>query len=213
MIHDAYRFLIPLALAAAACLGFAVHAGGPVLWSAAGILSAMTGFVAYFFRNPPREVPAGHHLVVSPADGKVVRVATLPEADGEMPGGQSISIFLNIFNVHVTRAPIRGELERLQYRRGRFKAAFDDEASRVNEQNVLTIRGPETRIIVKQVAGLIARRVICWTQPGQPLARGEVFGLIRFGSRVDVLLPPGIRLRVRVGERVQGGSSVIAEVA
>jgi len=212
MIRDAYRFMIPLAAVAVACGILAVGLSSPWLWVAAGFLMVLAAFVAYFFRNPVREIPAGEHFVVSPADGKVVRVASLPEESDEMPGGQSVSIFLNIFNVHVNRAPIYGELEKFEYKRGRFKVAYDDEASRINEQNVLTIRGPRVRIIVKQIAGLIARRVICWRQPGESLQRGELFGLIRFGSRVDVLLPREVRILVKVGDRVRGGSSVIGEV-
>ncbi len=130
-----------------------------------------------------------------------------------MEGGHAVSIFLNIFNVHVTRAPVAGTLESLEYRRGRFKAAYDDEASRVNEQNILTIRGGCGPVVVKQIAGLIARRVVCWKKPGHALERGELFGLIRFGSRVDVLLPSNIKVVVRVGDRVKGGSSIIGEHA
>ncbi len=212
MIRDAYRFLIPLAAVAITCGFLAVGFSSPGLWVAVVFLLVLAAFVAYFFRNPVREIPAGEHFVVSPADGKVVRVASLPEGSDEMPGGQSVSIFLNIFNVHVNRAPICGELEKFEYKRGRFKVACDDEASRINEQNVLTIRGLRVRIIVKQIAGLIARRVICWRRQGESLARGELFGLIRFGSRVDVLLPREVRILVKVGDRVRGGSSVIGEV-
>jgi len=206
MVHDAYRFLIPLLALCALCLYFGMGA-------AAAVIAVLACFVAYFFRNPARKIPPGDHLVVSPADGKVVRIGRLPDADKELPGGHAISIFLNIFDVHVNRAPIHGALERLEYRRGRFKAAYDDEASRVNEQNVLTIRGPRYCITVKQIAGLIARRVVCWKQPGSAVERGEVFGLIRFGSRVDVHLPQDFRVQVKVGDRVKGGSSVIAEVS
>lgn len=206
MVHDAYRFLIPLLALCALCLYFGL--GAP-----AAALAILACFVAYFFRNPAREIPAGDRLVVSPADGKIVRIGRLPEADEEMPGGHSISIFLNIFDVHINRAPIRGALERLEYRRGRFKAAYNDEASRVNEQNILTIRGSHQSVTVRQIAGLIARRVVCWKQPGNAMERGEIFGLIRFGSRVDVLLPKDVRVRVKVGDRVKGGSSVIAEVS
>jgi len=204
MIKDAYRFLLPMLVLAA--LSF--YCG----WMVAGVLLLLvTAFVAYFFRNPDRAIPPGEHRIVSPADGKVVCVTSVPNEAEEMPGGQRISIFLSIFDVHVTRAPIRGTLERFEYKRGKFKVAYDEEASRVNEQNILTIRGRETRIVVKQIAGLIARRVVCWKRPGDPMERGELFGLIRFGSRVDVLLPRDIKILVKVGDRVRGGSSVIGE--
>lgn len=203
MISDAYRFVFPI-LAVAAVFAF-FH-----FPAAALLLILVAGFVCYFFRNPARSIPAGDKLVVSPADGKVVRVFDLPD-EGEQAGGQGVSIFLNIFDVHVNRSPIEGELESLEYKRGKFKVAFDEEASRVNEQNVLTIRGCGMRVMVKQIAGLIARRVICWKKPGNSIERGELIGLIRFGSRVDILLPKQVKVLVKVGDRVKGGSSILGE--
>lgn len=202
MVSDAYRFVIPLLIIALALYAL----GGP--W-AASLPVLLAAFVSYFFRNPTRAIPAGAKLVVSPADGKIVKVA------GVEQGSETrcqVSIFLNVFDVHVNRAPIEGELEKLEYRRGRFKVASRDEASRVNEQNVLTIRGPDATLVMKQIAGLIARRVVCWKKAGQRMERGEVIGLIRFGSRVDLLLPESANVLVRVGDRVKGGSSVIAEL-
>jgi phosphatidylserine decarboxylase len=199
MIRDAYRFIVPLGIIAVAC----AFAGWYALLFATLLLIA---FIAFFFRNPARAIPPGDSLVVSPADGKVVKISALPGAHGH-----SISIFLNIFDVHVNRAPIGGDVERVEYKRGRFKVAFDEEASRVNEQNVLTIEGHGMKVVVKQIAGLIARRVVCWKKPGNHVQRGELIGLIRFGSRVDIELPPQVRVLVQVGDRVKGGSSVIGE--
>jgi phosphatidylserine decarboxylase len=198
MIRDAYRFIVPLLVLAAVLLWLRL-----LVWAI--LPAALAGFVAFFFRNPARSIPDGENLVVSPADGKVVRVEALP-------AGNSVSIFLNLFDVHLTRVPIRGELESLEYRRGKFKVAYADEASRLNEQNVLTIRGPRIRVVVKQIAGLVARRVICWKRPGDHFERGELFGLIRFGSRVDVVLPQEVTILVKVGDRVKGGCSVIGEI-
>lgn len=205
MIKDAYRFIIPLLVLAAICAYF-----GPAVAAVVPVVLAL--FVAYFFRNPKRKIPAGEGLVVSPADGKVVCIKCEPETEGETGGGRRISIFLNIFDVHVNRAPISGEIVKFEYRRGKFKVAYDEAASRLNEQNILTLRGQHSRVVVKQIAGLIARRVVCWKRPGATLARGELFGLIRFGSRVDVILPADARILVKEGDRVKGGSSVIAEV-
>ncbi len=205
MVRDAYRFIVPL-LALAALLVYLDMIAVAVL------PTLVAAFVAYFFRNPARAIPPGEDLIVSPADGKVVCVAPVPAEDKELPGGQRVSIFLSIFDVHVTRAPVRGKLESLEYKRGKFKVAYEEEASRVNEQNVLTIGGQAGRIVVKQIAGLIARRVVCWKRPGETLMRGELFGLIRFGSRVDVLLPREVRILVKAGDRVKGGSSVIGEL-
>ena len=199
MVSDAYRFAIP---AVALGIGFVLlH-----LVFIAAIFFVLAAFICYFFRNPNRQIPAGNNLVVSPADGKVVKISRRADE-------QTISIFLNIFNVHVNRSPIAGELENLEYKRGKFKVAYDEEASRVNEQNILTIKGQGIRVVVRQVAGLIARRVICWTRPGDPLKRGELFGLIRFGSRVDLVLPGNVRILVKVGDQVKGGSSILGDYA
>jgi len=200
MVTDAYRFLIPILLVALALAYF--H-----LPTFALVCLVLAAFVCFFFRNPRREIPAGEGLVVSPADGRVVKISPLAEGDG----GHIVSIFLNIFDVHVNRSPIQGELERLEYKRGKFKAAFYEEASSVNEQNVLTIRGQAIRVIVRQIAGLIARRVVCWKSAGYAMERGELIGLIRFGSRVDVLLPKEVMLLVKVGEKVKGGSSILGK--
>ena len=203
MIRDAYRFIAPLLIIAL------IAAFTRVAWVSIPCV-LLAAFVCYFFRNPHREIPEGNNLVVSPADGKVVKIVPLPQV-GDERGGHAISIFLNVFDVHVNRSPIEGTLENLEYKRGLFKAAYDDSASQLNEQNVLEIRGDGMTVVVKQIAGLIARRVICWKRPGQKLARGELFGLIRFGSRVDVLLPSLVKVTVRVGDRVKGGCSILGE--
>jgi len=202
MVSDAYRFIIPLLIIALALYALS----GP--WAAC-LPILLAAFVSYFFRNPARAIPGGAKLVVSPADGKIVKVAAVEQGSETRC---QVSIFLNVFDVHVNRAPIEGELDKLEYRRGRFKVASRDEASRVNEQNVLTIRGPDATLVMKQIAGLIARRVVCWKKAGQKMERGEVIGLIRFGSRVDLLLPENASVLVCVGDRVKGGSSVIAEL-
>ncbi len=203
MVRDAYRFVIPLLILALVVLY--LH----WLWLCY-LFMALAAFVCYFFRNPERVIPTGERLVVSPADGRIVRIAPMPESKDTVEG-HAVSIFLSVFDVHVNRAPISGVLESLQYRRGEFKAAYKEVASDANEQNVLTIRGHGHTLVVKQIAGLIARRVICWKKPGAKMDRGELIGLIRFGSRVDILLPSQVRVLVKVGDRVKGGSSIIGE--
>lgn len=198
MARDAYKFCIPLLVLTVL---FAISKY-PIV---ALICFLLFAFVCFFFRNPAREIPQGKNLIVSPADGKVVKIAQSPD------GTRTISIFLNIFNVHVNRSPIAGSLEALEYKRGKFKVAFDEEASRVNEQNILTIAGPDCRVVVRQIAGLIARRVICWKKTGNGLERGELIGLIRFGSRVDVTLPERVHILVNIGDRVRGGCSVLGD--
>ena len=159
-------------------------------------------FCLYFFRDPDREIPPGP-VAVSPADGKVVVVK--PEN-----GGQRISIFLNVFDVHVNRTPIPGRVTDIHYREGQFLVASKEDASHSNEQNVITVEGPLGRIEFKQIAGLIARRIICYKKTGDVLVAGERVGLIKFGSRVDVQLGPDWEVTVQVGQRVSAGSSVIA---
>ncbi|MBM3791911.1 MAG: phosphatidylserine decarboxylase family protein [Acidobacteria bacterium] len=204
MVADAFRFLVPVLILAA------------VFWylgwdTPAVIALVLAGLIAFFFRNPRRSIPDGRNLIVSPADGRIVRIAGT-DAPAEGKGDtQTVSIFLGLLDVHVNRSPIQGRLESADYRTGRFRAAFKQEASRVNEQNILTVQGDGIRVVVKQIAGLIARRIVCWKRPGDLLGRGELFGLIRFGSRVDLLLPANAKVLVRVGDRVRGGASVIGE--
>jgi phosphatidylserine decarboxylase len=166
----------------------------------------LAAFCLYFFRDPNRTVPPGP-VAVSPADGKVVVV----KAEN---GGQRISIFLNVFDVHVNRTPIPGRVVDVRYQEGQFLVASKEAASHSNEQNAITVLGTvggeETRIEFKQIAGLIARRIVCYKKPGDVLAAGERVGLIKFGSRVDVQLGPEWEVVVRVGQRVSAGSSVIA---
>jgi len=198
MVRDGYKFVLPLLI----LTGLSVFLHQPVLTV---ILVILMAFTAYFFRNPDRRIPDGANLIVSPADGKVVKISK------DETGEQTLCIFLNIFNVHVNRAPISGSVTNFEYKRGKFKVAFDEEASRVNEQNIVSFSGTDLSIVVKQVAGLIARRVICWKKPGDAVERGELFGLIRFGSRVDMVMPSSVNIRVNVGDKVRGGSTIIGD--
>ena len=162
-------------------------------------------FCLYFFRDPERAIPSGP-VAVSPADGKVVAVK--PE------GGSlnRISIFLNIFDVHVNRTPIAGAIAKVEYQEGAFHVASREECSTQNEQNVVTVRGDNTTVVFKQIAGLIARRIVFTKKPGDRVATGERIGLIKFGSRVDVIFGPEWEIVVQPGMRVSAGSSVIARL-
>jgi len=160
-------------------------------------------FCLNFFRDPERAVPAGP-VAVSPADGKVTAV------QAESPSLRRVSIFLNIFDVHVNRSPIAGRIAGVEYRPGRFFSATRAHSSDANEQNVITLEGDGATVVFKQIAGLIARRIVFSKQPGDPVAAGERVGLIKFGSRVDVLLGPEWEIMVQPGQRVSAGSSVIA---
>lgn len=180
-------------------------------YGAGGTLVALSLFCAFFFRDPERITPDGPNLVISPADGKIVGI--LEPADGPLGGGSTqISIFLSIFDVHVNRTPISGRIESVHYHEGAFLPAFDDKASLRNEQNCVVVRDGDRRVAFKQIAGLIARRIVFRKRVDDTVVRGERVGLIKFGSRVDVFLPPGSRLRVKRGDRVQAGASVLGEL-
>ena len=201
MVKEGYFFGLPLlALGGAALL---LH-----WYLIAAVLVFLALFVFSFFRDPDRVIPSDPGAVVSPADGRVV-VVTDEENAGHP--GQRVSIFLAIWNVHVNRAPASGTIGKMDYRPGKFLAAMRERASFENEQNVFTLSTESGEMVFKQIAGLIARRVVSWKKAGEQVMRGERIGLVRFGSRVDVWLPQGAEILVKVGENVKGGSSVIAQ--
>jgi phosphatidylserine decarboxylase len=175
--------------------------------TAAAILVLFGLFCFTFFRNPERAIPADPGAIVSPADGRVVVVTDEPQAG--VPG-KRISIFLAVWNVHVNRTPAAGTITNLVYQPGKFLAAMRADASLQNEQNVFTLATEHGEIIVKQIAGFVARRVVSWKKIGDTVARGERIGLVRFGSRADVWLPAAARINVKVGDTVAGGSSILA---
>lgn len=172
---------------------------------------ALLGFTISFFRDPERDIPADPNALVSPADGKVVEVKTANEP--HFLGGEAtmVAIFLSIFDVHVQRAPIDGTIKFVQYNKGRFLDARDPQASLANENRVVGIESADGfRVTVRQVAGLIARRIVGWADTGATLAKGERIGMIRFGSRVELFLPPGTEVAVKVGDYAKGGETIIA---
>jgi phosphatidylserine decarboxylase len=176
----------------------------------------LLGFVLYFFRDPGREVPTGAGLLVAPADGRITEIV---ECDEEDLGGKTcrVSIFLSLFDVHLNRAPCSGRVASTTYRPGKFLNAMKDESARVNESNTIIIESdeaPGVRVAMKQVAGVLARRIVCAVEPGSRVARGERVGMIKFGSRTDLLVPVRAlrELRVAVGDRVRAGKSVIGVI-
>ena len=208
MVADGYKFAagpLAAALAAVACS----RLFGRAMWfDIAAVVFLLLGlFVLYFFRDPERKIPTEPGAVVSPADGRVV-VVTPEELEGR--AGQRISIFLSVFDVHVNRAPVSGTIAALDYRRGSFHGAMFARASAENEQNVIRMATPRGDMVFKQIAGLIARRILFWKERGQRVAIGDRVGMIRFGSRVDVWLPAAAEIAVRPGDTVRGGSSILA---
>ena len=197
-----------------AATGTPAVAAGVLGWTGlAAAFGALGLFTAWFFRNPHRSAPQSDRAVVAPGDGKIVEISEETEPRFLKDKSVRISIFLNVFDVHVNRIPCKGTVEQVAYQPGKFLVASRPEATLQNEQNALLIRAAQgTKVLCVQIAGLIARRIVCWVQPGETVACGERFGLIRFGSRMDVFLPVGTKLRVKVGDHVKGGETILGEL-
>ncbi|MBT3366630.1 MAG: phosphatidylserine decarboxylase family protein [Nitrospina sp.] len=199
--NEGYMFILPLAVLTGACWALSWF------W-ATGLFGGLFLFVTWFFRDPERSIPEDPKSIVSPGDGKVVEI--VPEKDPLLEESYTrISIFLNVFNVHVNRVPISGKIQATRYNPGKFLNAASHKASLDNEQSAILLNNGHVTILVKQIAGLIARRIVCWAKEGDEYERGQRFGLIRFGSRVDIFVPEGTEIKVAVGDIVSGGSSII----
>lgn len=192
---------------------FAAWLFGKISKGLGRVFLGLAGFTLYFFRDPEREIPVGEGIIVSPADGTVLSIEQVEHAPFIDGPAQKISIFLSILNVHINRAPIEGQVVWRHYNPGKFFPANMDKASLDNEQNAIGIDDGGYRVMVKQIAGIVARRIICWVDNGSKVARGERFGLIRFGSRTELYLPPTAKIDVRVGQKVQGGATIIGKRA
>lgn len=203
MVKEGYAFGLPLLVIAGALFGLRI-------FIPAVIFLILAILVFNFFRDPEREIPTDPRALVSPADGRVVKIVE-EEHDGRVL--ERLSIFMSPLDVHVNRAPVAGTIMKVAYKRGSFKVASRAEASVENEQNVFTIEGEQGTVYVKQIAGALARRIVFWKRPGDRLERGERVGLIRFGSRVDVVAPPGIEWTVKIGDYVRAGSTILGITA
>jgi len=200
MVRDAYYYAIPF-LVGSALIGWLAS---PV-WASPTVLLAL--FFLWFFRDPERVVPSGLGIVVSPADGKVTHIGQVVQ-DGTPY--LRISIFLSVFDVHVNRSPIGGIIRQVRYQRGKFLNAMNATSAEQNEQNIVTVEGEGQTVVFKQIAGLLARRIVFTKKIGDRVERGERIGMIKFGSRVDVLLDASASTQIKVGDHVRGGSSVLA---
>ena len=198
---EGYIFILPLAVLTG------------IFWTlswlwAVGLFGGLFLFVTWFFRDPERNIPEDPNAIVSPGDGKVVEI--IQEKDPLLDEAYTrVSIFLNVFNVHVNRVPIAGRIQATRYNPGKFLNAASHKASLDNEQSAILLNNGRVTILVKQIAGLIARRIVCWAKEGDEYQRGQRYGLIRFGSRMDVFLPEGTDIKVAIGDIVHGGSSII----
>jgi phosphatidylserine decarboxylase len=199
---EGYMFIIPLVVFTC---GFCALSW---FW-AAGLFGGLLLFVTWFFRDPERVIPEDPNAIVSPGDGRIVEI--VPEQDPllEKDGYTRISVFLNVFNVHVNRVPIAGKIQAYRYNKGKFLNAASHKASMDNEQSAILLNNGHVTLLVKQIAGLIARRIVCYAKEGDKFQRGQRYGLIRFGSRMDVFVPEGTEIKVAIGDIVSGGSSII----
>jgi phosphatidylserine decarboxylase len=179
-------------------------------WLIAAVFVFITLFMAYFFRDPDRVAPTEHGIVVSPADGRVTRVS--PLVNGESDSSTLVSIFLSPLDVHINRSPIAGKVTNVTYKSGKFLMATSVDSSIVNEQNLLTIAGDDVTIVCKQIAGVLARRIVCWKKQGDQVALGERIGLIKFSSRTDLILPSNVEINIQEGDRVRGGETIIGRI-
>ena len=171
------------------------------------VLIVFLGFCFIFFRDPSRTIPVGDKIVLAPADGKVVDISQSEN------GEKKVSIFLSVFDVHRNRTPVNGLVTRVNYSKGKFLAAFNPDASEINEHTDVEIQSPGGIVRVRQIAGILARRIICHLKEGQQVSVGESLGFIRFGSRTDLVVPPGTSINVKIGDRVKSGSSIIGELS
>lgn len=201
MVRDGYIYGLSLAVVAAVL----AWSTGAWWWVLPPLVLA--AFFLWFFRDPQRAIPSDPGLIVSPGDGLVTETIALSTPEGPR---QRVSVFLSVFDVHVNRAPIAGVLSRVRYQKGKYKNAMNPASAESNEQNVVTLRGEGIEVTFKQIAGLLARRIVFPFREGDRVERGQRVGLIKFGSRVDVLMPAEAELQVKVGQRVKGGSSVLA---
>ncbi len=165
----------------------------------------LAAFMAYFFRDPHRSIPKGDRIIVSAADGRVTRI-------DENEKGKIVSVFLSPLDVHINRAPIAGKITKVDYIKGKKAPATSDEASFSNERNSLTIENDKMTVVCTQIAGIVARRIVCWSKLGDNLELGQKFGLIKFSSRTDLLMPPTVEILVKIGDRVVGGETIIARL-
>lgn len=198
MVKEGFPFVIVPAI-------LALIFGFLQLWLVAALFVVIALFMAYFFRDPHREVPTRDDVVVSAADGKITRI----DSDEK---GKLVSVFLSPLDVHINRAPIAGRITDVNYVRGKKLPATSDQASFVNERNSITIEGERMTVVATQIAGILARRIVCWNKLGDHLRLGQRYGLIKFSSRTDLLMPAEVELQVAVGDRVVGGETIIAKL-
>ena len=211
--REGYLFIGIAAIAAASAFALALARRSWTLWLLAVVVTIIALWVAYFFRDPERKGERGAQLVVAPADGRLIMMTEVNEPAFVEGPAIRISIFMNVFNVHVNRYPVDGVIRYVHYNKGRFLNAATEKSSIENEQMSVGIESGSKRILVRQIAGLIARRIVTYSRVGEDVKQGDRMGIIRFGSRVDVFLPPNARVRAKVGDLTTAGVTVLAELS
>ena len=210
--REGLLFIGIAAVIAVSAFGFAISRRSWGLWLAAFVLLLLALWVAYFFRDPERVGERGPSLVVSPADGKLIMITEVDEPAFIRGRAIRLSIFMNVFNVHVNRYPVSGKIGYVHYNKGKFFNAAAEKSSLENEQMSVGIEAPAYKVMVRQIAGLIARRIVTYSKVGQEVKQGDRMGIIRFGSRVDVFLPPGSTIRAKLGDATMAGVTVLGEL-
>jgi phosphatidylserine decarboxylase len=205
MVKEGFPFVFATLIIAAIFALLYFWIGGIVFLLGIILFVLLTAFMAYFFRDPQRNIPTDANIIVSAADGRVTRVEV-------RENGKFVSVFLSPLDVHINRAPIAGKITKVEYIKGKKNPATSDAASLINERNALTIEGEKLTVICTQIAGIVARRIVCWSKSGDNLKLGEKFGLIKFSSRTDLLMPNEVEVLVAVGDRVVGGETIIAKL-
>jgi phosphatidylserine decarboxylase len=206
MVKEGLPFVLVMLTVAIILAVLFYFLNGIIFFIGSLIFLLLTAFMAYFFRDPSRNIPTGEDIIVSAADGRVTRVE-------ENENGKFVSVFLSPLDVHINRAPIGGKVLKVEYTKGQKKPATSNEASLINERNSLTIANDKMTVVCTQIAGIVARRIVCWSKTGDNLTIGQKIGLIKFGSRTDLLMPKEAEVLVKVGDRVVGGETIIARLS
>lgn len=212
MAKEGYGFVVTFVFISL-CLSLgAWYTGKPYLLIMTIISWLFVGFSCYFFRDPERTIPTENNIVLSAGDGKVIAIEKEFEPLFFKKEVTRISIFLSVFNVHINRIPLDGEVTYFDYKRGKFLPAFNNDASYENEQSIIGIENDRCKILFKQIAGIIARRIVCNIREGNKVTKGERFGIIKFGSRVDMFIPANVKIKVKLNDRVTGGETIIGQI-
>ncbi len=209
MTKEGLKFLIPTLAITLILLAVWVFSPEVIILSFATIFFLLSLFLIFFFRDPERKAPNGENLILSSADGKVILIKPFENVNFVGEKGTLVSVFMSIFNVHINRAPISGEIKYFKYNPGKFHPAFKDKASSENEQTELGLENTHGRIILKQIAGIIARRIVCRVKSGDLVKAGQRFGMVQFGSRVDLFLPENVEIKVKLNQKVKAGETII----